>query len=267
MRTRRSIAALEAAHRAYAADRADRPRGGARLGWRGRHAHGREVPARALRLPPRGWRRIRSAHGPPHVEPVHAEQRPGRVAAIDQGTNSIRLLVAEPPATPASTELARDMVITRLGKGVDRTGRLDPERWPAPSRCSPRYCRRARALGAERIRVGATSAVRDAENREALRRRRARARRRRPRGPHRRAGGRAVVPRCDARARSRRGPVPGARHRRRFDRVRDRGPNRAAPSAPSRRRWGACGSPSATSVTTRPRPRSSRRWRPRRRTP
>ena len=57
------------------------------------------------------------------------------------------------------------MAITRLGRDVDRTGRLDDERSPARSRCSARFCRRARALGAERIRVGATSAVRDAENR------------------------------------------------------------------------------------------------------
>ena len=62
------------------------------------------------------------------VEPVHAEQRAGRVAAIDQGTNSIRLLVVEPPTAAGGdpTELARDMVITRLGQGVDRTGRIDP---------------------------------------------------------------------------------------------------------------------------------------------
>ena len=101
------------------------------------------------------------------VEPVHAGQRSGRVAAIDQGTNSIRLLVAEPAADGAPpTELARDMVITRLGKGVDETGRLDPDTLARTVEVLERYCRQARHLGAERIRVAATSAVRDAENRE-----------------------------------------------------------------------------------------------------
>jgi exopolyphosphatase / guanosine-5'-triphosphate,3'-diphosphate pyrophosphatase len=102
------------------------------------------------------------------IDPVHTEQRAGRVAAIDQGTNSCRLFVVEPPAELGDDpeELARDMVITRLGKGVDRTGRLDPVALARTVAVLARYCRRARALGAERIRVGATSAVRDAENRE-----------------------------------------------------------------------------------------------------
>ncbi len=102
------------------------------------------------------------------IEPVHPEQRRGRVAVIDQGTNSCRLFVVEPPADPGGepSELARDMIITRLGKGVDRTGRLDPDALARTIAVLARYCRRARALGAERIRVGATSAVRDAENRE-----------------------------------------------------------------------------------------------------
>jgi exopolyphosphatase/guanosine-5'-triphosphate,3'-diphosphate pyrophosphatase len=58
------------------------------------------------------------------------------------------------------------MVITRLGYLVDRTGRLDPEALGRTIDVLATYCRRARALGAERIRVGATSAIRDAENRE-----------------------------------------------------------------------------------------------------
>ncbi len=102
------------------------------------------------------------------VEPVHSEQRPGRVAAIDQGTSSIRLLVLEPGATAADepTELSRDMLITRLGRGVDRTGLFDAEALARTVEVLGRFCRRARALGAERIRVGATSALRDARNRE-----------------------------------------------------------------------------------------------------
>jgi exopolyphosphatase / guanosine-5'-triphosphate,3'-diphosphate pyrophosphatase len=103
------------------------------------------------------------------VEPVH-EERPGRFAVVDQGTNSIRLLVAEPDGTGGFTDLARDMVITRLGQGVDRTGRIAPEALERTVAVLARYGRRARALHAERIRVAATAAVRDASNREDLER-------------------------------------------------------------------------------------------------
>jgi exopolyphosphatase/guanosine-5'-triphosphate,3'-diphosphate pyrophosphatase len=60
------------------------------------------------------------------------------------------------------------MVITRLGRNVDRTGRLDPEALARTVEVLARFCRRARALGAEQIRVGATAAVRDASNRAEL---------------------------------------------------------------------------------------------------
>ena len=104
------------------------------------------------------------------VEPVHATQRAQRVAAVDQGTNSCRLLVLEPAAGNIAepTELARDMIITRLGRGVDRTGRFDPEALARTIALIGRYCRRARALTAESIRVAATSATRDASNRDQL---------------------------------------------------------------------------------------------------
>jgi exopolyphosphatase/guanosine-5'-triphosphate,3'-diphosphate pyrophosphatase len=159
---------VERAHRAYADERAEdlEPArdwggvGGTRTGIKCLHAH------YAYRLaggddPVGAWVAER-------IEPVHPEQRAGRVAAIDQGTNSIRLLVAEPAIAPGGqpAELARDMVITRLGRGVDRTGRLDPDALARTVAVLGRYCRRARALGAERIRVGATSAVRDAANRD-----------------------------------------------------------------------------------------------------
>jgi exopolyphosphatase/guanosine-5'-triphosphate,3'-diphosphate pyrophosphatase len=98
------------------------------------------------------------------MEPVH-EEGPGRVAAIDQGTNSIRLLVAEPDGLGGVRELARDMVITRLGRGVDETGRIAPDALRRTVDQLGIFCRRARALHAERIRVGATSVVRDAANR------------------------------------------------------------------------------------------------------
>jgi exopolyphosphatase/guanosine-5'-triphosphate,3'-diphosphate pyrophosphatase len=99
---------------------------------------------------------------------VHGEAIGGRVAVIDQGTNSIRLLVVEPGVDGSPKELARDMIITRLGKDVDRTGRLDAEALVRTLDVVRRYCRRARALHAERTRMSATSAVRDASNREEL---------------------------------------------------------------------------------------------------
>jgi exopolyphosphatase / guanosine-5'-triphosphate,3'-diphosphate pyrophosphatase len=97
------------------------------------------------------------------VEPIH-DERPGRVAAVDQGTNSTRLLVAEPDEVGGFEDLARDMVITRLGQGVDETGRLAPEALQRTLEVLARYVRRARALHVERIRVAATAAVRDAAN-------------------------------------------------------------------------------------------------------
>jgi exopolyphosphatase/guanosine-5'-triphosphate,3'-diphosphate pyrophosphatase len=160
--------ALLAAHRSYAQDRAaDLPEsledggvGGTRKGVKCLHAHYAFHLAGGVD-PVGAW-------VAEQVEPVHTEERLGRVAAIDQGTNSIRLLVVEPSAEPGGdpTELSRDMVITRLGQGVDRTGRLDPEALRRTIDVLARFCRRARALHAERIRVAATSAVRDASNRD-----------------------------------------------------------------------------------------------------
>ena len=97
------------------------------------------------------------------VEPIH-DERPGRVAAVDEGTNSTRLLVAEPEEGGGFEELARDMIITRLGQGVDATGRLAPDALERTLEVIARYVRRARALHVDRIRVGATAAVRDASN-------------------------------------------------------------------------------------------------------
>jgi exopolyphosphatase/guanosine-5'-triphosphate,3'-diphosphate pyrophosphatase len=104
------------------------------------------------------------------IEPVHPEERPGRVGVVDLGTNSIRLLVASagPSEDQGLEEFARDMVITRIGEGIDRTARIDPAALSRTVDVLERYCRRARALHAERIRVSATAAVREASNREEL---------------------------------------------------------------------------------------------------
>ncbi len=93
-----------------------------------------------------------------------------RVAAIDCGTNSIRLLVADhDPATGALKDLDRRMEIVRLGQGVDKTGRLAPEALERTFAACRRYHDAITALGAERLRFVATSASRDAENRDEFR--------------------------------------------------------------------------------------------------
>ncbi|WP_329163285.1 Ppx/GppA family phosphatase [Streptomyces sp. NBC_01717] len=90
-----------------------------------------------------------------------------RVAAIDCGTNSIRLLVADAdPATGELTELDRRMEIVRLGQGVDRTGRLAPDALERTFAACRRYAAVIKDHGAEKLRFVATSASRDAENRD-----------------------------------------------------------------------------------------------------
>ncbi|MEU6354718.1 Ppx/GppA phosphatase family protein [Streptomyces sp. NPDC047072] len=90
-----------------------------------------------------------------------------RVAAVDCGTNSIRLLVADAdPATGELVDLDRRMTIVRLGQGVDRTGRLAPEALERTFAACREYAAVIKEHGAERVRFVATSASRDAENRE-----------------------------------------------------------------------------------------------------
>ncbi|MDT0466069.1 Ppx/GppA phosphatase family protein [Streptomyces gibsoniae] len=90
-----------------------------------------------------------------------------RVAAVDCGTNSIRLLVADAdPATGELVELDRRMTIVRLGQGVDRTGRLAPEALERTFAACREYAEIIKGYGAERLRFVATSASRDAENRD-----------------------------------------------------------------------------------------------------
>ena len=90
-----------------------------------------------------------------------------RVAAIDCGTNSIRLLVADAdPATGELVELDRRMTIVRLGQGVDRTGRLAPEALERTFAACREYAGIIKRHGAEKTRFVATSASRDAENRD-----------------------------------------------------------------------------------------------------
>ncbi len=88
-----------------------------------------------------------------------------RVAAVDCGTNSLRLLIAD--VDPGRGELAdvdRQMEIVRLGQGVDATGRLAPEALQRTFRVLADYARAIRASGAGAVRMVATSATRDASN-------------------------------------------------------------------------------------------------------
>jgi exopolyphosphatase/guanosine-5'-triphosphate,3'-diphosphate pyrophosphatase len=88
-----------------------------------------------------------------------------RVAAIDCGTNSVRLLIADVSGTEL-TELERRTEIVRLGQGVDKTGRLAPEALERTFTAMRGYAKLVESHGAERVRVVATSATRDAANRD-----------------------------------------------------------------------------------------------------
>jgi exopolyphosphatase / guanosine-5'-triphosphate,3'-diphosphate pyrophosphatase len=90
-----------------------------------------------------------------------------RVAAIDQGTNTTRLLVADVD-DGRLREIVRRTEITRLGEGVDERHRLLPLPVARVRNCLTEYRREAEQLGAERTLLVATSAVRDAENGEAF---------------------------------------------------------------------------------------------------
>ncbi len=90
-----------------------------------------------------------------------------RVAAIDQGTNTTRLLVAD-VEDGGLRELVRRTEITRLGEGVDERHRLLPLPVARVRNVLTDYRREAERLGAERTLLVATSAVRDAENGEAF---------------------------------------------------------------------------------------------------
>jgi len=88
-----------------------------------------------------------------------------RTAGIDCGTNSIRLLVAD-VRDGRLTDVVREMRVVRLGQGVDRTGRLAPEALERTRAALADYAATIRDTGAERVRMVATSATRDAANRD-----------------------------------------------------------------------------------------------------
>jgi exopolyphosphatase/guanosine-5'-triphosphate,3'-diphosphate pyrophosphatase len=86
----------------------------------------------------------------------------GSVAAIDIGTNTVRLLIQ----AFDGTQLAREVAITRLGQGVDDTGVLGSEAMARTLAALDQYAALIREQGPQRLRIIATSAARDAKNRD-----------------------------------------------------------------------------------------------------
>lgn len=88
-----------------------------------------------------------------------------RVGAVDCGTNSIRLLVADLAADGGSlTEVTRTMQIVRLGEGIDATGRISEAAMTRTLAAAEGYAAMCREAGCDSVRFVATSASRDAEN-------------------------------------------------------------------------------------------------------
>ena len=89
------------------------------------------------------------------------------VAGIDCGTNSIRLIIAdrENPSEPM-TVLAREMRIVRLGEGIDKTGQFAPAALERTFAATEEYAQIISKHGVDKIRFVATSASRDAKNRD-----------------------------------------------------------------------------------------------------
>lgn len=89
---------------------------------------------------------------------------------IDIGTNSCRLFIAELENTSErkkiKRELVKDVEIVKLGEGVNKTHNLNPNAIKRTLDCLKKYKEKASSYGVENIRAFATSAVRDAENRE-----------------------------------------------------------------------------------------------------
>lgn len=92
-----------------------------------------------------------------------------RVAAIDCGTNSIRLLIADvDAATGMLTDVVRTMRVVRLGEGIDRTGDFSPGALERTFAACDEYAGLLALHGGPALRFVATSATRDARNRDAF---------------------------------------------------------------------------------------------------
>ena len=93
-----------------------------------------------------------------------------RVAAIDCGTNSIRLLIAQPDGAGGLKDLDRRLEVVRLGQGVDATGEFHPDALQRTFAAVEEYAEliKKAEVPVENVHFVATSATRDVKNREAL---------------------------------------------------------------------------------------------------
>lgn len=103
-----------------------------------------------------------TSSSPVETQPPPAEYR--RLAALDVGTNSIRLIVVELSADGGYRMLDDEKVIARLGHGLASTGRMDPERIEFAVNAIERLRKIAEGFGVSMFRAVATAAVREAEN-------------------------------------------------------------------------------------------------------
>lgn len=89
-----------------------------------------------------------------------------RVAAVDCGTNTIRLLIADSDGARPPTDVVRRMEFVRLGQGIDATGRIAPEAMDRTLAAARDYAAQCAELDVTAVRFVATSASRDASNAE-----------------------------------------------------------------------------------------------------
>ena len=165
----------------------------------------------------RCWRRSATGGPPGPASPGTPAVADGPVAAIDCGTNTIKLLVGELPDVAV-----REMRMVRLGQDLDRTGRIADEALARAFTAIEEYAALIAAHGVptSRIRFCATSASRDAANADVFTDGGPGAARGRARGRRGARGGRALLRRRGARpAHAADLAGAGRRHRRRLDRA------------------------------------------------
>lgn len=98
----------------------------------------------------------------------HADLQPERIAAIDVGTNSLRLIIAEVTPGGAYRVLDDEKEVTRLGRGLQQSGKLDDESIEHSVATIARMQLIAAGYGVSRLRVVATAAAREASNASVL---------------------------------------------------------------------------------------------------
>lgn len=120
------------------------------------------------KAPGRGGRvREQVSRGQPFLN-GHAKPRNQRLAAIDVGTNSLRLIIAEATPDGSYRVLDDEREVTRLGRGMQETGRLNSEAIEHSVAAIARMQSIAEGYGASRVRVVGTAAAREAANADEL---------------------------------------------------------------------------------------------------